>query len=181
MEIILIGPMNVGKSTVARILAARLGLPRRPLDKSRWTYFNEIGFNQEHARRLAETEGVEAALQYCKPFEVHAVERHLSTSQDCVVDFGAGYSVQGDPLLRERIRWALDPYPHVVLLLPCVDEDQAIACLNERVQDNLRGINEYYIRHAANRELAKAVVYTMGQTPEETCDSVLQALHIDHA
>src|SRR5579872_1011061 len=127
MVIILIGPMNVGKSTIARLLAARLGLLRRALDKSRWTYFHEIGFDEEHARRLAETESVEAALQYCKPFEVHAVERHLSASRDCIVDFGAGYSVQDDPALRERIRRVLAPYPHVVLLLPCANEDEAIA------------------------------------------------------
>jgi shikimate kinase len=171
--------MHVGKSTIARLLATQLGLPRRPLDKNRWTYFNEIGFDESHARRLVEEEGVEAALQYCKPFEVHAVERHLSESRDCVIDFGAGYSVQEDPALRERIRKALAPYPHVALLLPCADDDEAVACLNERVEENLRRLNEYYIRHPANRELAKAVVYTMGQSPEETCGSVLQALHLN--
>ncbi len=178
MVIILIGPMNVGKSTIARLLAARLGLPRNPLDKNRWRYYAEIGFDEDYARRLAETEGVEAGLRYCKPFEVHAVERHLSECRDCVVDFGAGYSVQDDPALQERVRRSLAPFPYVVLLLPCPNEDEALACLNERVGEDLRGVNERYIRNPANRELAKAIVYTIGKTPEETCSEVLTSLSI---
>jgi len=178
MTIILIGPMNVGKSTVARLLAAELKIPRRPLDQNRWSYFKEIGFDEEHAQRLCETESIEAGLQYCKPFEVHAVERHLAESSDCVVDFGAGYCVQDDPLLQERIRIVLAPYPNVVLLLPSPDDDESVTCLNDRIAENLRGINEKYIRHPANRSLAKTVIYTRGKTPAETCDDILRSLKI---
>ena len=63
MIVILIGPMKVGKSTVARLLAARLGIPRRPLDKNRWTYYREIGFDEEHMRSLAESGSLDAALE----------------------------------------------------------------------------------------------------------------------
>jgi len=179
MTIILIGPMKVGKSTVAKLLAARLGLPRHSLDRNRWTYFAEIGYDREHAQRLAESDCFEATLRYWKPFEVHAVERHLAESRDCVVDFGAGYSVQEDPVLFERVRRALAPHPYVVLLLPCPDVEQAIACLDERIAEDLPGLNQHYIRYPANRALAKAVVYTLGKTPQETCDDVLRTLGID--
>ena len=178
MILILIGPMKVGNSTVARLLAARLGIPRHPLDKNRWAYYCEIGFDEEHMRTLAETESLDAALNYCKPFEVHAVERHLAESQNCVVDFGAGYSVQTDPILHERVRRALAPHPHVVLLLPSPDADQSVACLNDRVEKNLRALNEHYVRHPANESLAKMVVYTLGKTPEETCAEILERLAI---
>ena len=176
MILILIGPMKVGKSTVARLLAARLGLPRHPLDKNRWTYFREIGFDEHHARSLAESGSLEAALNYCKPFEVYAVERHLAESQNCVVDLGAGYTVQDDPILHDRIRRALAPHPHVVLLLPCADVEQSAACLKDRIEENLRVVNEHYLRHPANLSLAKTVVYTLGKTPEETCTDILRAL-----
>jgi hypothetical protein len=179
MTIILIGPMKVGKSTVARLLAERLGIPRHPLDKNRWAYYAEIGYDPEHVRRLLESQGLEAGLKYSKPFEVHAVERHLADSRDCVVDLGAGYSVQDDPDLQERIRRAMDPYPHVVLLLPCPDVSDAIACLEERVGEGLRSLNEHYLRHPANRELAKALVYTIGKTPQETCDDIVRTLGLD--
>jgi len=176
MKIILIGPMNVGKSTVARLLAVRLGIPRHSLDQNRWGYFKEIGFDEDHARQLYETESIEAALHYCKPFEVHAVERHLAEHCDGVIDFGAGYSVQKDPMLQERIRRALAPYLNVILMLPYSDDDASIACLNDRTAENLRGINEEYIRDSVNRSLAKLVVYTHGRTAEETCDDIVRVL-----
>ena len=179
MTIILIGPMKVGKSTVARLLAAKLGIPRHPMDKNRWTYYQEIGYDGEYARRIAERESLEAALEYCKPFEVHAVERHLAGKRDCVIDFGAGYSVQDDPALYKRVQRALEPYANVVLLLPCPDEDQSIAYLDERNGPALHDLNAHYIRHPANRALAKALVYTIGKTPQETCDEILQTLGID--
>jgi broad-specificity NMP kinase len=178
MIIILIGPMKVGKSTVARLLAARLGLPRHPLDKNRWKYYREVGFDEEHMRSLAESGSLDAALNYCKPFEVHAVERHLAEIQNCVADFGAGYSVQDDPILHERVHRALSPHPHVVLLLPSPDSDESVVYLNDRVDENLRALNEHYIRSPANESLAKAVVYTFAKTPEETCADILQTLRI---
>ncbi len=110
-----------------------------------------------------------------------------------MVDFGAGYTVQDDPALSERVRQALAPHPNVVLLLPCVDADQSIACLNERVDQDrvdsdrvnpdrvdaeLRDLNAHYVRHPANGSLAKVCVYTLGKTPEETCEDILCALGI---
>jgi hypothetical protein len=170
--------MKVGKSTVARLLAARLGLPRYPLDKNRWTYYREIGFDETYARSLVEHDLLDAAMSYCKPFEVHAVERHLAESNNCVIDFGAGYTVQDDPVLHERIRRALAPHGHVVLLLPSPDLEQSVAYLHDRIDETLRALNERYIRHPANRSLARAVVYTLGKTPEETCDDVVRTLAI---
>lgn len=171
--------MKVGKSTVARLLAARLGLTRRGLDKNRWIYYAEIAFDAAHARELTEREGLESALNYCKPFEVHAVERHLAENRDCVIDFGAGYSAQDDPALQDRVIRALAPHPCVVLLLPFPEPEKSIAYLDERVDQNLRDVNAHYVRHPLNRALAKATVYTAGKTPEDTCEEILQAFHLD--
>jgi hypothetical protein len=36
-----------------------------------------------------------------------------------------------------------------------------------------REINEHFIRHHSNYDLAKYIVYTKDKTPEETCDEIL--------
>jgi len=143
------------------------------------TYYKEIGYDDEYARRLADSGSLEAALKYCKPFEVHAVERHLAEKRDCVMDFGAGYTVQDDPVLFERVKRALEPQPNVVLLLPCPDAEQSIAYLEERNGANLHDLNAHYIRHPANRMQAKAVIYTVGKTPQDTCGEILQMPGMD--
>jgi hypothetical protein len=64
----------------------------------------------------------------------------------------------------------------VVLLLPCADDARSIEFLKERIPQEFREFNERYVAHPANRALAKAIVYTMGRTPEQTCEDVLAAL-----
>ena len=47
-EIILIGPIGSGKTTVAELLSIKTGLPRRSMDELRWKYYDEIGYDREH-------------------------------------------------------------------------------------------------------------------------------------
>ena len=182
--IILIGPLGVGKTTIAELLAQRLGTVHYELDDRRWEYYGEIGYDHDHAVQLGEKEGFPAVLKYWKPFEVHAVERILADCKDGVISFGAGHSVYEDEALFERAQRALAPYNNVILLLPCEDVDQAAAILNERfirqmMEEGITPhaeeleIREHFIRHPSNRRLAKRVVYTEGKSPEETCEEIV--------
>ena len=56
--------------------------------------------------------------------------------------------------------------------------EESVVYLNDRVDENLRALNEHYIRNPANKSLAKAVVYTYGKTPDETCADILHTLRI---
>jgi shikimate kinase len=187
--IILIGPMMAGKSTIGRLLAERLGLEQIELDEVRWGYFNEIGYDEEESRRIVSEQGMLGLFAYWKPFEVHAVERVLADHSNCVIDFGAGYTVQTDEELFGRVEQALAPYEHVILLLPSSDLDESVGILNERLVALLREYeqpeeripdvlkaNEEFVRNPANGRLAKRVVYTGGKTPEKTCEEIVQGL-----
>src|SRR5579862_3523609 len=55
--VILIGPIGAGKSTLGALLATKLGVPQRPMDRHRWNYYNEIGYDQELADRLQKEQG----------------------------------------------------------------------------------------------------------------------------
>ena len=186
--IILIGPMSAGKSTVAQLLSERTGLPQYAVDEDRWAYYDEIGYDQERAAEIVHSEeGMIGLLRYWKPFEAHTVERVLEDHSGCVIDFGAGHSVYEDPALFERVQRALAPYPNVILLLPSPDLDESVAILNARfaqllrdevgqVDPRLLDVNEQFVRHPSNHTLAKIVVYTNGQTPEDTCAAILARL-----
>jgi shikimate kinase len=103
--IILIGPMSAGKSTMAKLLAEKLDLPRFELDQERWDYYDEIGYDKAAVSEIARSDqGMLGLLRYWKPFEAHAVARMLAEHNDCIIDFGAGHSVYEEPQLFFAIR-----------------------------------------------------------------------------
>lgn len=175
-DIILIGPIGARKSTLGELLCAQLGLPQCSMDDRRWEYYKEIGYDEVIAQQKR-MEGGWNLYQYWKPFEAYAVGRLLSDCHDCVIDLGAGHSVYEDASLFQQVKQALEPYPHVVLLLPSADLDESISILNERndyVADGTPNINELFVRHSSNYQLAKLTVYTKGKAPAESCNEVLE-------
>ncbi|KAM3094501.1 shikimate kinase [Phormidesmis sp. 146-12] len=181
-DIILIGAIGSGKSTIGELLAKRLNVPQHSMDDLRLNYYKEIGYDEELAKKKRATQGLWGVYQYWKPFEAHAVERLLSEHQHCVIDFGAGHSVYEDDTLFQRVQQILAPYSNVILLLPSPDLDESVQILNERneyVSDGNPNLNEHLIRHPSNYKLAKYVVYSKGKMPEEMCNEILNLITFD--
>ena len=185
--IVFIGPMCTGKSTLARLLAEELNLPRVELDEVRWDFYNEAGYEDRAARVAFDQGGTSAFLAYCKPFEVHAVERVLRSHPDSVIDFGAGHTVQDNPDHAARIARALAPLSNIFLPLPAPDPERCVQVLNARLRELLQRevgsvdkdvleLNATFVRHPANQVLAKHILYTEGETPQETCQRVMALL-----
>jgi shikimate kinase len=182
--IVLIGPMSVGKSTIAQMLADRLGILRVELDEVRQSFYNEIGYDEGLASKIVGEEGMEGLIEYWKPFEAYAVERAIEDFDDCILDFGAGHSVYEDDLLFSKVENVLKPIKHVILILPSPDLDRSVEIVNKRFSDLLLGevgkvdpelldLNEYFVRHPSNRKLAKNTFYTEGKSPEETTQEII--------
>ncbi|RYD25876.1 MAG: shikimate kinase, partial [Verrucomicrobiaceae bacterium] len=162
-NIILIGPVGVGKSTQGHLLAERLGRPRHAMDARRWEYYREIGYNEEKARRIQDQEGFLGLYRYWKPFEAHAVERLLAETQGAIIDFGAGHSVFEDDALFARVRRAMRAGGEAVLLLPSPDPDESVSLLRQGKWDGMAGefdVHTHFVKHHSNHELARFVVYT---------------------
>ena len=83
-DIILIGPVRTGKSTVGKLLSERLLLSQVSLDEVRWQYYQEIGYDPGIAQKIRKTGGFVALVFYWKLFDAYAVERVLADYQDCV-------------------------------------------------------------------------------------------------
>lgn len=180
-DIILIGPISAGKTTIAALLGEKLQRPVVSLDVLRWDYYNEIGYDPDEARRRNEADGFWAMYEYWKPFELHAVERVLSSHSDCIIEFGAGHSVYEDPTLFARAQAALAPYKHVILLLPSPDVDESYRVLCARDVEagddpDPKGINRHFLEHPSNASLATHTVYTAGKTPDDVTAELLAHL-----
>lgn len=175
--IVLIGPIGAGKTSVAKRLAEKIGSPHIELDDLRWEYYKEIGYDGEEAKRRFDEGGFWSMYEYWKPFEAHAAERVVAEHAEDVISFGAGHSVYEDDALFERVQRALQAFPSVILLLPSADMDESIRILAERggpgpeMQPN---INEHFLQHHSNRDLARYTVYTSGKSVEETCDEIIE-------
>ncbi|GMT48468.1 MAG: hypothetical protein IEMM0008_0007 [bacterium] len=179
-KIILIGPIRSGKSTLGRLIAEKLGLPQYPIDRYRWKYYGEIGYDSILAREIGEKEGFLGVYKYWKPFEAHAVERLLSDMQNGVIDLGAGHSVFEDSTLFSRVQKALEPYNNVILLLPSSDMEESIQILNDRTGGFIRGgfdFHEHFVKHPSNHLLAKITHYTKNKSPEESRDELIAQLY----
>ena len=176
-EIILIGPIGSGKTTIAELLYARTMLPHRSMDLLRWGYYDEIDYDWGLAKKSHIEEGFWGLYRYWKPFEAYAVKRILEDFKESIFDFGGSHSVYEDDDLFEQVRKVLEPYPFVILLMPSPDREETIRILNARnnyAADDQRVVNEHLIRHHSNYDLAKHIVYTEGKTPEDTSTEVLQ-------
>lgn len=175
-DIILIGPIGTGKSTLGALISERTGLPQVSLDELRYQYYQEIGYDEELAKQLREEGGFLGIYHYWKPFEAYAVERVLSDYTNCVFDFGGGHSVYEDENLFNRVKQKLEPYRNVVLILPSPDLDESVQILNKRNGGIIsKGVdfNEHFVKHHSNYDLAKITVYTKHKTPLETCNEIL--------
>ena len=180
-EILLLGPVRSGKSTLGRLLAQQLGIPQVSLDKIRWQYYQEIGYDTEVARTIRRQGGFLALVLYWQLFDAYSVERVLAEHCHCVVDFGAGVGVYESQEQFARVQRVLAPYRNVFLILPSPDRVESLQILRERDQNPPNDLNfdfnDHFLTHHGYYDLAKFTVFTKGRSPEETCAEILALAH----
>ncbi|MBC8141038.1 MAG: AAA family ATPase [Armatimonadetes bacterium] len=87
-SVILIGPVGVGKTTIARLIGEKIATPVVSLDDVCYDYYREIGWNGMKAKQIYEQEGSEAFTQYDDSFRPYAVEQVLARNPHSVIDLG---------------------------------------------------------------------------------------------
>src|SRR5262245_61488371 len=117
-EILLLGPVRTGKSTLGRLLAQHLGVPCISLDEIRWRYYQEIGYNTELAQTIRQRGGFLALVLYWQLFDAYSVERVLAEYPNCVIDCGAGVGVYESQEQFARVKRVLAAYRNIFLILP---------------------------------------------------------------
>jgi shikimate kinase len=166
--VVLVGPMGVGKSTVGRMLADRLGLAYRDTDDD---------IVAEQGRPIAEI-FVDEGESVFRAIERDAVRRALA-EHDGVLALGGGAVLDADTR-------ALLAGLRVVYLSMDVEEAvrrtglnaaRPLLAVNPRKQ--WRALME--ARRHLYEEVAAAVVATDGRAPEDVTQAVLDALELKEA
>jgi shikimate kinase len=179
-EIILLGPVAIGKTTTARLISKKINKPVISLDDLRFDYYKEIGYDPLHMKELHEKAGIMAIFQYGKIFDAYSIERILEDHRNCIFDFGGGNIVSGYSFDLNRIKKALEPYENVVFLVPGKDNAETLNFIYKRrdIKPSDRELIEYLVCNHSNYEVAKHTVFVKDKTPEEVCDEILSMCNI---
>jgi shikimate kinase len=166
--IVLVGPMGVGKSTVGRLLAERLGVGYRDTDDD---------IVAEQGRSIADI-FVDEGEPAFRAIEKRAVARALA-EHDGVLALGGG------AVLAPRTRALLSGLPVVFLdvdvaeAIRRVGRDMGRPLLAGDPHREWRTLTE--ARRPLYTEVARAVVDTSGLTPEGVVEAVAVALALHEA
>lgn len=168
VQIVLVGPMGVGKSTVGRLLAERLGCAYRDTDDD---------IVAEQGRTIADI-FVDEGEPVFRAVEKQAVQRALA-EHDGVLALGGG------SILDEDTRELLAGHRVVYLSM---DVEEAVQRTGLNAARPLLAVNPrrqwrelMEARRHLYTEVALAVVPTDGRTPEEVTQAVLDALELKEA
>ncbi|WP_329215568.1 shikimate kinase [Streptomyces sp. NBC_01485] len=166
--VVLVGPMGVGKSTVGRLLADRLGVGYRDTDDD---------IVAEQGRSIAEI-FVDAGEDVFRAFEKQAVHRALA-EHDGVLALGGGSILDADTrglLAGQRVVYLAMDVEEAVKRTG-LNTARPLLAVNPRKQ--WRELME--ARRGLYEGVATAVVATDGRTPEEVAQVALDSLELKEA
>jgi shikimate kinase len=168
VQVVLVGPMGVGKSTVGRLLAERLGVGYRDTDDD---------IVAEQGRTIAEI-FVDEGEPVFRAIEKAAVHRALA-EHDGVLALGGGSILDADTralLAGQRVVYLSMDVEEAVKRTG-LNAARPLLAVNPRKQ--WRELME--ARRSLYEEVATAVVATDGRTPEEVTQAALDALELKEA
>jgi shikimate kinase len=179
-QVLLIGPVCAGKSSVLPFVAKGLGTSGVDLDEVAETYYEEVGFGRSRLHEVGAQLGDLGAFRWWQGGHPHAVRRVLGDHRDAVIALGAGHTVFVDPAIQAEVHELLRPHT-VVLLLPSPDLDESVRVVRQRALDT-RGMSWImdghdvigeWIKGPQNSRLADVTVFAGDRSPAEVAEEVL--------
>ena len=182
-QVVLIGPVCAGKSTLLPLISARLGRPSVDLDDVAEAYYEAVGRSRDALNVIGAERGDLGAYVWWQGGHPHAVRRVLEDHPDAVIALGAGHTTYSDTQLFEEVRSLLAPCA-TVLVLPSRDDQESVRVLRQRAIERNGGdwimdgvdILQQWVSGEQNRLLASVTVFTEGRSPEELAEAIVGAI-----
>ena len=187
--LVLVGPPAVGKSTLGALVADLLGVPFVDVDELGDQYYVEVGWSIDRLVERTAAVGRVGAEREWEPARAHAVVRVLADHPGAVIALGAGHASFTDPHMAGKVTSALLAVPHVALILPSLDRDDALVELRRRSlatkgtdwvasgHDLLaEWLDAEWLNDDGGRRVATLVVITDGEAPTATARRLVDHL-----
>jgi shikimate kinase len=182
-HIVLVGPIGVGKTPVAEMVAERLSIERVELDLAE-EYRRQVGWNEKEAWRLAE-EGYVARFEYEAQFSVPLIERLMEEYPSAIFDCGGLDLVGWTDEQRDEIKDGLTVLglKHIAAILPFSDIDKCRSYYASHYASRdasryatwnfIRAMNESLIENPSYKQIANEVFYTEDRELEPVGSAII--------
>ena len=178
--LILIGPEGRIVEDIGELLASYLHKPFIQLMEYTDKYSEEIGFTRDDQKEAQNKDGFDGFFDYMQTFFAHAIKRVVEEHNGSIIALDPLQSVVNDSArLRSTIEH-LKPFD-VVLLRPAEDDAKSIEIIQQQRNAFVDGkeMNEHFLTHHSNNDLAKYTFYTKGKNPEQTADEILAQVNAE--
>jgi shikimate kinase len=190
-DIVLLGPMCAGKTTIAKRLSRAAGIAHLNIDQCKFKYFESIGYCDQDAEYCYKKDGIRGLYNYNKPFELNALRNFLCINSNCIFDLGAGFVEYEDSEMQKEAFDLLAAFSNVILLLPQSNIQKSCESLKARfakrydVDKGLKDImlstpgfdlNDYLIDFFYQNKSKFKVVYTRHKSVKKIISDVIKVL-----
>lgn len=204
--IILIGPKGVGKSTLARHLAAQLKWPVASLDDVCERYYLSLPEIRHEANKLqddpatqedplfwervaqrvlfkvksGQINGFRDGAHFKEEMELHALKCFLQDYPEGVLELGAGHAIFEEKDCLQKAADLLSSFSNVIALMPDPSPERSVEVLQRNLKAQGRPerleILNYYATRTSYAELSTHLIHTRGSSPAVTRRQIMDLI-----
>lgn len=176
-NIILLGPIAAGKTSVGELLAQNLGKDFIDIDERREKIYETLRYSSKRANFLYKMFGIKGWYFYQKKFELASVKIILNEGSDRVISFGAGQAVYHSGKMRREFCKLIENNPNIFLLMPFKSSEQTLKLLNQRMHNNDEiKLNKIFVKSYGNFKFAKHLIYTEYSAVSEIAQKIAEKI-----
>lgn len=185
-SIIMMGPLAVGKSTIALAISERINWKNYPVDRLKWFYRLKNGYDLALGTSILKENGFDALISYASQYFGPKELKTIFSQFHGVIDLGATDTYCNDLQRYQDLKELFNPMKNSFLILPSPIREENEEILTKRLltryeshpfketvlQSYIEKNNEF-IKNATKYKFEKNKIYTKDRTVEDICDEVL--------